>query len=982
MADIQKTIEIIFGATDKTDPALTGVAAKVDAVATSIGGIGSKFGAAGDLIDGFVNRVSGVTAPLASVGDTLLKTEAGIVAFGAALLSVSVNEAAKFQEATLSIGTLFDATGAQAGAFGVQIQDFASKSTQSLDSINAAVKVAIGTGIEQAKSLEFVAEAEKLAVAGGADLEKTTLGLVSSLNAYGVGTDQAAHFSDVFFQTVNLGNVSVEQLSSLLANITPVASAAGVPIETLGAGIALLTAKGLPAGQAVDGLRDMISNIIKPSEQATQEAARLGVQFDAAALQSKGLEGVLMDVMTATHGNVGEMSLLFGNVQGLTAALALGAGGGAQFKDFLDQMANSAGATDKAFKLMSESVSLQLQNLQNNLKNTLIDAGKPLLDDFAGLLGSLSDVFKALRFSIDSGAFDPIYQALESASAGLTTFLEGVAKALPEALRQVDFSGLVGSFGGLGDAIKGLFGNLDLTKPEDLAKAIQFVVDSVTSLTQITKEMVEAWGPAIQTLVGTAGAFNDTGDKAKAFVGNILAISQQFEFFKGILTGFSAGLQAVGAGLETIGAVMGTRLAVQAVPAAIAGVTALSVALGPGGIILAISAAVVAIELLIFKLNSAKDPAGTYATELQKSADIVEQTQGKYYGVILAIQNFTDAMAASGTKATDVQSALSGLHDGTLTYEEALKLAGATSDEAKERFDALRGVYDQMRDATDQAAAKQAGLTSEIEKNTEAAKANEAQTVKVTSETGKQGQVYFANLDAFDAWAKKTDAAREAQAALGQYTDQTTDKTSNFIKTINSDGTVTFTQNLAKAATNTAALKTETDKAAAATAAAAKAQEEWNHKLTEMQFQAQLEQLKSATAITTAAIEADASKVTAAFAASASSVEALSQEITKLASTNAPDWDRFGFNLEAAFDQAMELQRAEVEAQIKLTEAQIQNMQIKNDLLRQGMPQVLIQADGLEPHIEAFMFEILRRIQVKASQLGAAWLTGGGMVSA
>src|SRR5574337_639013 len=460
MADIQKTIEIIFGAVDKTDPAL-----------------------------------SGVTATLASIGDSVLKAEAGIVSFGAALLAVSVNEAAKFQEATLSIGTLFEATAGQAGKFGEQIQDFAAKSTQSMDSITAAVKVAIGTGVEQAKSLEFVAEAEKLAVAGGADLEKTTLGLVSALNAYGVGTDQAAHFSDVFFQTVNLGNVSVEQLSSMLANITPIAAAAGVPIETLGAGIALLTAKGLPAGQAIDGLRDMISNIVKPSEQAQQEAAKLGVQFDAAALKSKGLEGVLLDVMKATNGNVGEMSLLFGNVQGLTAALALGAGEGAQFKDFLNQMAGAAGATDKAFQLMSASVTLQLQNMQNNLKNVLIDAGKPLLDDFAGLLGSLSDVFKALKFSIDSGAFQPVYDALESAAAGLTTFLEGVAKALPDALKQVDFSGLVGSFSGLGDAIKGIFGNLDLTKPADLAKAIQFVVDSITTLTKITKEMVEAWTP-------------------------------------------------------------------------------------------------------------------------------------------------------------------------------------------------------------------------------------------------------------------------------------------------------------------------------------------------------------------------------------------------------------------------------------------------------------------------------------------------------
>jgi hypothetical protein len=64
-------------------------------------------------------------------------------------------------------------------------------------------------------------------------------------------------------------------------------------------------------------------------------------------------------------------------------------------------------------------------------------------------------------------------------------------------------------------------------------------------------------------------------------------------------------------------------------------------------------------------------------------------------------------------------------------------------------------------------------------------------------------------------------------------------------------------------------------------------------------------------------------------------------------------------------------------AQMALVAAQIDYMRAKTDAASAGNPLVTISADGLKPHLEAFMWEILREIQVKMAYDGGDMLTGG-----
>lgn len=64
-------------------------------------------------------------------------------------------------------------------------------------------------------------------------------------------------------------------------------------------------------------------------------------------------------------------------------------------------------------------------------------------------------------------------------------------------------------------------------------------------------------------------------------------------------------------------------------------------------------------------------------------------------------------------------------------------------------------------------------------------------------------------------------------------------------------------------------------------------------------------------------------------------------------------------------------------AQMRLIAAQVEYMQAKTAAASAGNPLVTIQADGLKPHLEAFMWEILGAIQVKMAYDGGDMLVGG-----
>ncbi len=339
----------------------------------------------------FSSQLTGVVGQTSAAGKRIQAgmKEAGLGlsifaagAMGLAALAPASEAATQFGFQIARVRTVIDETAlstedARAATLGLA-------ATYGIDALQQAdgLYETISAGITDAKqATDLLGVANEFAVGGTTGLAGSVDVLTSAVNTYADTGLTARQASDLMFTAIAAGKTTAEQLSQSLGEVAPTAHAAGVSFAELQATIAALTVQGIKTPQAVTGLNAMLSNMMKPASDATAEAKRLGIQFDAMALKSMGLKGILGQLSGNTKVNEETFTKLFGSIDGVKAALALTAGDGAKFNEVLKQMEGSSGATKKAFEIMADQTQFQENRFAALRKNSLIligDALEPL----------------------------------------------------------------------------------------------------------------------------------------------------------------------------------------------------------------------------------------------------------------------------------------------------------------------------------------------------------------------------------------------------------------------------------------------------------------------------------------------------------------------------------------------------------------------------------------------------------------------------
>lgn len=271
--------------------------------------------------------------------------------------------------------------------------------------------------------LGILEQSQKAAVGGFSEIGKVSDGVTTILNSYGdallkgaSATEKATKITDVMIQTQNAGKITVDEYVSLIGQVAPTAAIAGVSLDELSAVIATTTANGLNASMSMAGLGQVISAINKPTQEAVDVANQLGIEFNAQALQAKGLTGVLQSITDAGGGNVETMSKLFGSIEALRVVSNLTGPNLEKLKTNLEGMQNSAGLADKAFDKMSDTMNQKAQASLNKLSNTMVELGK-------GVMVAIEPAIDALGWLVDN--FNKLPAPLQQ-SIGLFTVVGGV----------------------------------------------------------------------------------------------------------------------------------------------------------------------------------------------------------------------------------------------------------------------------------------------------------------------------------------------------------------------------------------------------------------------------------------------------------------------------------------------------------------------------------------------------------------------------
>lgn len=277
-----------------------------------------------------------------------------------------------FTNGLAKVSTLVDTTVVSTQKIRDEIRAVSDETGAGVADLSESVYQAISAGVDAGHAVSFVKDMTIAAKAGFTDTTTAVNGVTTVLNAYGKSAEEASHITDQMLLAQNFGKTSFGEMAQSMGNVIPIAAQLNVSTQELFGSIAVLTKNGIATSEAITGLKAAYSNILKPSSQAATLAEQLGLEFNAAHLQSVGWVKFLEEVKKATGGDAEQMAQLFGSVEGLNSILVLTGKGAGDFDKVMKQMADSAGMTQEAYEKML-TPSEQMQIAMNQLKNAGMD---------------------------------------------------------------------------------------------------------------------------------------------------------------------------------------------------------------------------------------------------------------------------------------------------------------------------------------------------------------------------------------------------------------------------------------------------------------------------------------------------------------------------------------------------------------------------------------------------------------------------------
>lgn len=372
----------------------------------------------------FMDKSNKLVDRTAALGSTMTKTGSALTKYvtlplvgaGVALGNFSLG----FENSMAKVSTIADTTQVPLEDLEKQIVDLSNETGVAAGDIAQNVYDAISAGQQTGDAVAFVGNATKLATAGFTSSSAALDVLTTTLNAYGLASEDAAHVSDVLITTQNLGKTTVDELSQSIGKLIPVANANGVSVEQLGTAYSILTANGIATAESTTYLKAMFNELGKSGTDVSDIIkSETGKSFQDLMNEGTSLGEVIGILQQHANDTGVGLSDLFSSVEAGSAALTLASKGAEGYNDILDQMVNSSGATESAYEKM-QTTTWTLAKAFNEIKNVALEFGNALMSVLSPAIQSFVDMLHNLATwlsSIDEGTKQAIVTVAMVAAA-------------------------------------------------------------------------------------------------------------------------------------------------------------------------------------------------------------------------------------------------------------------------------------------------------------------------------------------------------------------------------------------------------------------------------------------------------------------------------------------------------------------------------------------------------------------------------------
>jgi TP901 family phage tail tape measure protein len=881
-------------------------------------------------VSGSLDTLGGVATniaePFSNLAGIIEKTDATLLGLATIIGGLAVNASAKFTQSLSDLNRFLkegegsaedytDAFRALSSKYGISVNEI-------IDSTSdwSAANYKINQSLELTTIALDYATAGQISAAEATDLLKKIL---SGLNVDLVNSaTTATRWGDIINFVADDSKSSFKELAIAVAALAPSFDSSGMSAEQfvaiIGSSVDLLQ----NGSMAADGLKTIFGFLTKTTDDGAAAFADFNVVVGAGNIVQGSVQQTLSKIAAIWPSLTAE--------QQRNAAVTLTSKERAdQFRNILDQWPETAARATKAVSLSTESMAKEVERalatsiaafnrFSQAVNQLLIALGLELEPTTVDVVDALSKLAQAFRNLVDSGALDPLLDLLRTQGKGLAELFRTIAANLPAAFEDVDLSGIVDAFGELGDAVQDFFDALldgaDLSTVEGLRRALQLVVDGGEALIQVSAGIVRAFIPFVESLRGTAQGFTQLDGASKVDFGEFLGA------------------------MQTI-IVVGPKVAAAIILAAKAGIDwADSATSAFGAIKVAINTLQITFNLVALgtlKIVEAITEAKLAVLELT-GGDWVERNRLK--GVLDNIRASIDEFGAAADRNAKE------LKDGWQL---------ATNDTS--------GNLNKLRDDLSKAETNISNFGKESNKTAvELQKLGDVKlpTFEVDTQKAAEGlkQVSAASQELVPKLVNVRDANGKI---IYSYTELT-----NIIPGVT--GTLSF-------------VGTALDKNAKAAEEATKKSDDYLTKMEEIASNERIKVIEAIVDFKIANVEADAKKVQSAFESIDVVVKSTGDLIGSLFESLIGTKDIFKASfIRDQIEKENKRRQEALDMQKKLIEAQIARIEAQTRAMERGDAIIRIDGAGLKPQLEAFMWEILKAIRVRANAEFADYLLGLG----
>lgn len=261
-----------------------------------------------------LDKISGLASGAIKTTATIL---AGAATAAGALGTAAIKTGADFEAGMSKVQAISGASANDMVQLTEKAKEMGAKTKFSASESADAFQYMAMAGWKTKDMLGSIEGIMNLAAASGEDLASTSDIVTDAMTAFGLAADgtttivkdglikevsNAAHFADVLAQSASNSNTNVSMLGESFKYVAPVAGSLGYSIEDTAIALGLMANQGIKASTAGTALRQLLTNLAKPTDTMAAAMDYLGLSLQNSDGSMKSLQEIMND-LRASFGN-------------------------------------------------------------------------------------------------------------------------------------------------------------------------------------------------------------------------------------------------------------------------------------------------------------------------------------------------------------------------------------------------------------------------------------------------------------------------------------------------------------------------------------------------------------------------------------------------------------------------------------------------------------------------------------------------------